>query len=291
MSEIYRDNEGVVLKKLGKPVRRTVVDKNTRVSDDDINMEIPSEPVKTSEKPSAKKRTLLANAGPDENGKIDFELNPDCVDYLLQYHESYGHSADAAGIASTCDKVVSGFNKTFKSRMTAVELSPALESRLIVLSSSTESDMSAEEMKNRKPGQRLRRQELSEEREPSIQSPQPNKVAELDVAYMSLKTKSLSVFDGQKVLLSGEKFEICKILNCKNICAVTRSKGKISQNGLMHAACSISEQGQINKSLCPQEAALSEKEEMAYQMFLQQFGDELKAKKMLFISKKVFSPK
>lgn len=289
MAEIYKDNEGVVLKKLGKPVRRTVVDKNTRVSDDD-SMDMPSEPVNAA-RPSSierpRKRTLLANAGPDEEGKIDFSVNPDCVDYLLQYHESYGNSSDADGIADTCSKVISGFNKTFKSRMTPEELSPALESRLVLISS----DVSTDEMRNRKPGQRLRKTETAEvvtrveERVGQVSQVAP----EPDVPYMSLHAKSLSVVEGQKVLLSGEKFEICKILHCKNICAVTRSKGKINQNGLMHAACSVSEKGQINKNHCPQETPLSEKEALAYQMFLQQFGDELRAKKMLFISREVFS--
>lgn len=288
MAEIYKDNEGVVLKKLGKPVRRTVVDKNTRVSDDDISMDMPSESV-TAARPSSaerpRKKTLLANAGPDESGKIDFSVNPDCVDYLLQYHESYGNSSDAEGIAETCNKVVSGFNKTFKSQMTPEDLAPALESRLILISA----DVSTDEMRNRKPGQRLRKTESQEAPVQEERSFQAKQVVDPEVPYMSLHAKSLGVVEGQKVLLSGEKFEICKILHCKNICAVTRSKGKISQNGLMHAACSVSEKGQINKNHCPQETPLSEKEALAYQMFLQQFGDELKAKKMLFISREVFS--
>jgi hypothetical protein len=287
MGEIFRDDEGVVLKKLGKPVRRTVVDKNTRVSDDDISMEVPSEP---SERPSSsRKRTLLANAGPDENGKIDFEVNPDCLDYLLQYHESYGHSNDAEGVKATAEKVMSGFNKTFKSQMTAQDLIPALESKLVV------TPISSEELKNRKPGQRLRSpqpEKNSAESEP-IQRDAPKEKQEQvsEVPYLPLKAKSLAVAEGQKVLLSGEKLEICKILGCKNICVVTRNKGKINQNGLMHAACAASKDNRIDTGSCPQEAPLSEKEEMAFQMFLAQFGDELKAKKMLYISKKVFSPK
>lgn len=282
MSEIYRDNEGVVLKKLGKPVRRTVVDKNTRVSDDDISMDVPSEPIISTSVPTdKKKRTLLANAGPDEDGKIDFTINPDCVDYLLQYHESYGHSSDAAGIALTCEKVVSGFNKTFKSRMSPSELAPALESRVT-------QTVSTEEMKNRRPGQRLRSPEPSKESVKG-QPPEVLETVEPEVPYVQWKTKIVNVYNGQKVLLSGEKFEICKILNCKHICVLTRNSGKIKQNGLMHAACGVSENGKIKKSACPQEEALTEKEQMAYQMFLQQFGDELKAKKMLFISKEVFS--
>lgn len=287
MGEIFRDDEGVVLKKLGKPVRRTVVDKNTRVSDDDISMESISEP---SERPSsAKKRTLLANAGPDENGKINFDMNPDCLDYLLQYHESYGHSNDTSGAKATAEKVLSGFNKTFKSSMTSQELIPVLESKLV------SSQISVEEVKNRRPGQRLRSESPvsapdSAESEPEQrEASKPKKDDSSDVPYLPLKVKSLSVAEGQKVLLSGEKLEICKILGCKNICVVTRSKGKINQNGLMHAACSASKDNQIEKSSCPQEAPLSEKEELAYQMFLAQFGDELRAKKMLYISKKVFT--
>ena len=287
MGEIFRDDEGVVLKKLGKPVRRTVVDKNTRVSDDDISMESISE---TSERPSSsKKRTLLANAGPDENGKINFDMNPDCMDYLLQYHESYGHSNESDGIKATASKVVSGFNKTFKSSMTAQDLIPALESKLV------SSQISLEDVKNRKPGQRLRSDQTqtapdSAESEPEQRyASKPKRDDSSDVPYLPLKVKSLSVAEGQKVLLSGEKLEICKILGCKNICVVTRSKGKINQNGLMHAACAASKDNQIEKSLCPQEAPLSEKEELAYQMFLAQFGDELRAKKMLYISKKVFT--
>lgn len=284
MGEIFRDDEGVVLKKLGKPVRRTVVDKNTRVSDDDINMEVP---VETQSRPSsAKKRTLLANAGPDENGKIDFEVNPDCLDFLLQYHESYGNSNDAEGIKATVTKVLPSFNKTFKSSMTAEELAPVLESKLVV------SSISAEELKNRKPGQRLRQTQNSAESEPEQrEASKPNSEPVDEVPYLPLKVKSLVVADSPKVLLSGEKLEICKILGCKNICVVTRGRGKINQNGLMHAACAVSKDNQIEKSSCPQEAPLSEKEEMAFQMFLAQFGDELKAKKMLHISKKVFSSK
>lgn len=289
MAEIYRDNEGTVLKKLGKPVRRTVVDKNTRVSDD-FDLDIPDE--SPSSRPPSK-RTLIANAGPNSDGKIDFSVNPDCMDFLLQYHESYKHKNDAEGVKSTCEKVCASFNKTFKSSMTPPELESALSSRVLNL----------EAFKKRSVGQRFKPEQPVEKAQETAVSESKHDPESSDIIYAPLKLdrlvhvnrigaipKSESSLNG-KVLLSGEKYEICKILNCQNICVVSRHKGKLSQNGLMHAACSASENGTIESKACPQEAPLSPKEELAYQLFIQQCGDEMKAKKMFFISKEFFSSK
>jgi len=281
VAEIYRDNEGVVLKKLGKPVRRTIVDKNTRVSDD-FDLTTPEE---ESTRPVGK-RTLIANEGPSSDGKIDFKVNPDCFDYLLQYHESYKHPNDAEGYKATSEKVCNSFNKIFKSQMTPPELASELNSRLGVSVGGTTPPtvLGAEAIKNRQVGQRLKPQEEPRQEQQKSESSD-------DILFTPLKVERLSTVSGGKVLLSGERYEICKILNCPHICVVSRNKGKLTQNGLMHAACSNSEQGEIDKKTCPQEAPRNDKEELAYQLFFQTFGDEMKARKMLFISKEVFSPK
>jgi hypothetical protein len=214
------------------------------------------------------------------------------MDYLLQYHESYKHNNDAEGVKATSEKVCASFNKIFKSSMTPAELESALTPRVLNL----------ESFKNRAVGQRFKPEPRVEKAQETVVS-ESKPDLESDAVYVPLKLdhlahvnrlgaipKSESGLNG-KVLLSGEKYEICKILNCQNICVVSRHKGKLNQNGLMHAACSASENGTIDRKSCPQEAPLSPKEELAYQLFLQQCGDELKAKKMFFISKEFFSSK
>ena len=104
--------------------------------------------------------------------------------------------------------------------------------------------------------------------------------------YFPVQAKSLDI-KTEKVGLSGTKFELCKILNCPNICLMQRKKGPPNGNAFFVAACGNSKEGVIGAG-CPQDAELNENEQLVLQMFVQQFnGDVLQAKKFLFLSRRI----
>ena len=268
--EIVHDgNEGEVeVKKLGSPIRRTVVTPNTRVDDDG---EIDAASLnKQPEKERPKKKTLMGNVGPDSQGKIDWERNPDCKDSILQYHESYQFENTSAGYLQTAEKCYRQFNKLFNSKVTPQEIASALE--LVYLPN------------DKGPKFMGKKAQVVQGHSDALEMPAP-KQPEKEEMYFPVQAKSLEIMTG-KVVVDGTKFEICKILNCPNICLMQRKKGPKEGNKVFVAACRNSKDGKIIEEGCPQEEQLGPKEQFVFQMFVQQFnGDELQAKKFLHLSK------
>lgn len=298
--EIVSDKEGVVVKQLSSPRKNTVIDKNFRMTeyDDDVSSlnagasekkglsrsaSVEAAPSRSSE------RTLLGSHGPDAQGKIDWAKNQDSVDYLLQAHESSGNPNTEEGFAVTAAKCVNSFNKLFgkkdasgvhqPARMTASEIITGLQKYYVA-----DSDGQGDVAEASPAGAR------STAAKPVAESAiAPMKAPPKEELYYPLAKQSLDFSKGKR-LLSGTHFEICKVLNCKQICMVQRTKGSIEQNGLFHAACGASEKNVIDVAQCPQEQELSEKEQFLFQMFLQQFnGDALQAKKVFFLSRSIQS--
>lgn len=266
--DIIRDsNDGEVeIKKLGKPIKRTIVTPNTRVQDDgeeDVSglNKVPERERPTSSK-EVKKPTLLGNEGPDKNGKIDWDRNEDCINTILQYHETYQFDNTAEGFLKTGEKCYRQFNKLFKSEVTAQEIADALEKGY---------GPATKQGKTSAPAR-------------SVSDVKQSEPVEKDEIYFPIQATSLEIAV-DKVPLEGTKLEICKILNCPNICVMQRKKGPPKGNKLFLAACKNSQDGKILEG-CPQEEKLTQKEQFVLQMFIQQFnGDELQAKKFMYLSK------
>lgn len=279
MAEIIRENEGAIeLKTLGKPKRSTVVDASSRVVDDDdvssLNAGLDGggkeRPPSSREiaAQSQAKRTVLGNHGPNKDGTVDWDRNPDCVDYILQKHESSGSGDTPEGYLATAQKCTNQFNKLFKSRVTADQIAEALS-------------------KFNTPGRP--RAEAPKQAAASAVSAKP---AEPIENFYPLSADELPVDARSNVVqLNGTKFEICKILGCKNISIAPVTRGVASESGTFHAVCQATNaDGQIEATCCPQETPLTPKEQFAYEMYLNQFnGDQLKAKKFLYMSRALYA--
>ena len=129
MAEIIRENEGAIeIKSLGKPKRNTVLDSSYRMSDEEAELASLNGGVSGGrERPlssreiaaQSQKKTILGNHGPNKDGSVDWAKNPDCVDYILQKHESSGNGDTPEGYFATAQKCSNQFNKLFKTRVTA----------------------------------------------------------------------------------------------------------------------------------------------------------------------------
>jgi hypothetical protein len=290
--EITSDQDATVLKKLSSPRRHTVVDKNLRVSDDDDVSRLNDAPASSEKKglppkqdvaEKPRKATVVGNHGPDKDGKIDWSKNPDSVDAILQYHEQYGHLSDSEGYLQTGQKCFRQFNKLFSARVTPEEIAEGL---------SQFNEPSAREefaqAREAAPAAEEQPQEATEQVPVKKAPPAPSKVE----TFFKLRTKTVPVVTEKKVVLRGVQFEICKILDCKNICLMQPDKGRADQNGYFHAACANSDGEKIFAETCPQQKELPEKEQLALELFKAQFnGDELQAKKFLFLTRKIYGNK
>lgn len=272
---IISDNE-VEIKKLSKPIKRTVITSATRINFEE-DLALLNEEETTTKKGIPKRtsftkkaaKTLIGNLGPDKNGKIDWKMNPDCVDYILQYHESYNHENTPEGFLKTGERCYRQFDKLFKAKVTKEEIALTLEQKY-------GTDITAIQGEPN----------LESKLDPEIEKPKAPE------PYYPLTLKTLSL-EKDKTVLEGMKFEICKILKCKNICLIQKTRGKEENNKLFYASCKVSTaKGGIDSEQCPQEKEMSAKEEFVYQMFLQQFnGNELQAKKFVYLSKMLQSSK
>jgi hypothetical protein len=301
--EIVQDynnpEDEAVVKKLSSPKRNTVITGNTSVRDLDDDLASLNGPEESGSQrvmgdresgrvaapETSGKKTLLGNEGPDSSGKIDFTKSPDSMDALIQYHESYKFTDDEAGFTATAQKCFRQFNRLFSSKTTPCKV--------------TEEEIAAALLSyyktNPNPEGKLKSMRKSEAAA-SQGSPAPSvkTVAQPVVTYVQLNdNKALKINNIDKSLpLTGEKFEICKILNCKNICLVQKQQGAVEANNVFYAACgnTLGEPASsVNPEGCPQEAPLSAKDKMALEMFKAQFdGDELKAKKFLFVTKTLY---
>jgi hypothetical protein len=294
VKEKISDEDAVVIKKLNKPVKTTIIDKSLRIDEDEdisslntkTSSSSSSRPVSSREEKVAPKKKLLGNSGPNPDGTIDWDKNPDCVDFIIQYHESSGNSNDDEGYLKTGNKCFRQFNKMFSTKAKAVNVSAEDIQKGLVDFYDSESDFKytkkdAVEEDERIDG--LTTQEIAEKNTPVAKAPQIQ-----SEEYYPINRKNISIVEDKKVLLKGNKLEICKILGCKHVCIVARNEGKIEDNGFFHAACSNSENGQILEG-CPQLQEFSGKEKIAFEMFKQQFqGDELKAKKFLLLTRTLY---
>jgi hypothetical protein len=280
VKEKISDEDAVVIKKLNKPVKTTIIDRTLRIDDDEdvssLNNKNSSSsstrPMSSREEKSPKKQ-MLGNAGPNPDGTIDWEKNPDCVDFVIQYHESSGNSNDEEGYLKTGNKCFRQFNKVFSTKARIVNVSPEYIQQGLISFYDPDSES-------------VKKQDSVKENKHIFEEIQVDNKPELEEFY-PLNKKSIAVED-KKVLLKGNKLEICKILGCKHICIVTRNEGKIEENGFFHAACSNSDNGQILEN-CPQLQEFSGKEKIAFEMFKQQFqGDGLKAKKFLLLTRTLY---
>lgn len=281
--EITSDQDSVVVKKLGSPIKKTVIDKNTRVDDEDMSRLNDAGPVEKKglppredrqETPAARKVTVVGNHGPDKDGKVDWAKNPDCVDAILQYHEQYDNLDDPEGYLATGERCFRQFNKLFSARVTAQDIADGLAAH------NSPSDKPESVGEPSAPSE-----QAAVVAQPKAAPKEPDK----SESFYKIRSKSLPVVTENKVALRGTQFEICKILNCKNICLMQPSKGKPEQNGYFHAACANSDGTTINPIGCPQLEELPEKEQLAFELFKQQFnGNELQAKKFLFLTRKIY---
>lgn len=277
--EIVRDynekDDEKVVKKLGSPIKRSVLTGNTRAvsSDDDfssLNTEGSEDKGRPSSSRESQKRTILGNTGPDSQGKMDFSKNPDSVDYILQTHESYGNADTDEGYLDTGEKCYRQFNKLFSTKtvtckVTAEEISGVLK-----------------KFNTSNPSKKITKPTSGT---PSKITPERQEVVVETSTYFQIPlNKSLKVLK-DVMPLYGEHFEICKILGCKHICLTQKSSGAINQNNAFFAGCANSE-GSILKPGCPQEEPFGPKEQMVFELFKNQFqGDELKAKKLVYMTK------
>lgn len=287
VKDTVSDDEELVVKKLGKPVRTTVIDKSVRIDDDDDVSSLnsgsgssrPSGARETQQEPQAAavKKTILGNAGPDQNGKIDWSRNPDCVDFIIQYHESSGNSNDEEGYLKTATKCFRQFNKMFSTKKQSVNLSAE--------------DICQGLLQHYDSGDFVK-EDIYPETSNVLTKEEPNPQQQIGSVpkeeYFPLNRKSVHLAEGKKVLLRGNKLEICKILGCKHICVVARTEGRIEDNAFFHAACANSDGNEILEG-CPQLQEFSGKEKLAFEMFKQQFqGDELKARKFLLLTRVLY---
>jgi len=298
--EIISDQSGEIVKKLSKPVKTTVLDGRTRIPDEDDDVSSLNAGTGGSEKKGLDKareaevpkrnsnKMLVGNEGMDANGKIDWSKNPDCLDYIFQQHEGLGNPNTTKGFFSTATKCVRAFNKMFgkkgndgkfvDAKVTAEEIAEQLHANVDKLGSDQSDGIDVDTSEGKEDAAR-------EAVNDAVKKTLAPKKVEF---YYPLERTALE-FKENKYPLNGTKFEICKILNCPNICMMKRKDGDINQNGWFHAGCGASEGGSINKDLCPQEKSLSEKEAIAFQMLLSQFnGDELAAKKFLYLSRTLY---
>lgn len=271
----HNDKEDeVVLKSLKKPVKNHVISSSTKVYDEDdlsdLNVEETSQRITGErEAKSLVKRTLIGNEGPDENGKIDFSRNQDCLDALIQYHESYKNFDTEEGYRDTSKKCYRQFNKIFSTKEKPCNV--------------TEDEIFQALLKFYKPS-------TKQIKKPDNQkAPTPTTQKET-VDYTQLSLKSLKIVEKENsVELFGDKFEICKLLACKSICVMQPASGSVEDNNKFVAGCSNSDGQKIISETCPQEAKLNPKEKMAFEMFKMQFnGDELKARKLLYMTKMLY---
>lgn len=289
----HNDKEDeTVVKSLKKPVHRHVINSSTQSfddADDDMsNLNLDEAPTRVAgdrevSQKTAPKKTFLGNEGPDDKGKIDFSRSPDSLDALIQYHESYKHPDSDEGFAATANKCVSKFNRVFstKEKPSKVTEQEILEALLSYYKANPNPAKRESAREAAAPGEATSRPRFERPSEPSV-------------SYAKMPAnKSLKVHNIDTALpLTGEKFEICKILNCKNICVVQKAQGSIEENNVLYAACGNTlgtPAAAINPDGCPQEAPMTAKEQMALEMFKVQFnGDELKAKKFLYMTKSLY---
>jgi len=286
-----KDDEAVV-KSLRKPVHNHVISSSTQTfADEDVSSlnDAPTgsgRPLGDREAGGYKadvKKTLLGNEGPDAAGKIDFSKSPDSLDALVQYHESYKNPDTDEGFAASANKCFRQFNRLFSTKekpckVTEAEIAAVLKNYYAA---------------NPNPQPKQASVTSAAPARAERVAAAPSAPVEEKVTYTPLpEGKALKVVLGESVApLIGDKYEICKILNCKAICVVQKLQGTIETNGLFFAACGNTDPATrtIPDEKCPQQAPLSAKEKMAFEMFKIQFGgDELKAKKFLYMTKTLY---